>query len=55
MSRRTKGWTPIADVPNIAPSTLRRWCAKGRIRAKKFGKLWYIHISSLIISNSSEL
>lgn len=41
-------WTPIAKLAiGIPPGTLRDWCRKGRIQAKKLGKNWYVHLPSL--------
>jgi hypothetical protein len=47
-----KTWVAIADldVP-IAQRTLRRWCEKGQIRAKKIGKRWFLHLPTLLAEN----
>jgi excisionase family DNA binding protein len=32
----------VAEIFNVKPITIRKWCQLGFIKARKFGKSWYI-------------
>jgi hypothetical protein len=50
-------WTPISSLgkTGIPVSTLRRWCSSGRIRARKFGRKWYLYVPDLLTKNGFDL
>ncbi|GEM_PF-870472 len=37
----------VAEIFKVKPITIRKWCKNGLIKAKKFGKSWYIFKDSL--------
>lgn len=45
-----KGYTPISKVTSLGvdPATLRRWCASGKVPARKVGKKWFVHMGGLL-------
>jgi excisionase family DNA binding protein len=46
----------VAEIFNVKPITIRKWCQLGFIKARKFGKSWYIFrddLSDLIDSSGS--
>ena len=50
-----KMWVAIADLPVPIPQrTLRRWCSKKQIRAKKIGKKWFLHLPTMLAENGFE-
>lgn len=50
-----KAWVAIARLDiDIPKSTLRYWCARGMVRAKKLGKRWFVHLPSMLQQNGFE-
>ena len=49
MSLTYTDWKPLRSIRvGIPQRTLRRWCEAGLIRAQKFGRLWYVHLPTLL-------
>lgn len=48
-----KTWTPLSALgaTGIPMRTLQRWCRDGKIRAKKFGKRYYVNLHELLRQN----
>lgn len=39
--------TDVAALAGLPRRTVQRWCLKGKIPARRFGKLWLVKISIL--------
>jgi excisionase family DNA binding protein len=44
----------VAKILKVKPTTIRRWCKSGMLRAKKIGKSWYIPEEELILFKNEE-
>lgn len=44
----------MAKILKVKPTTIRRWCKSGMLRAKKIGKSWYIPEEELILFKNEE-
>lgn len=41
-------WLPIVEIKGIPQSTLRYWCEKGKVKARKrFGDVWEVYLPAL--------
>lgn len=47
-----KTWIPIASLEvDIPQRTIRYWCETKRVRARKIGKKWFVHLPSMLSEN----
>jgi predicted site-specific integrase-resolvase len=41
-------WIPIVELKGIPARTLRRWCEKGKVRARKKKGHWQVQLAELL-------